>query len=122
MEVFIMKYDRVLVYTKRGNLLGYLNTDKVLKENANYATSSVKAYYEKEREIQLIASVRWENFPVPTRNGIVQMPKCFCRIKCPVNPLPVKGEFELPSIESLREFLKANGWTLKQDIYSGWFK
>lgn len=117
-----MTYDRVLIYTKKGNLLGYLHTEKVRKENAGYANSSVKAYYEEEREIQLIACLRWEDFPVSTRNGIVQVPKCFCKIKCPVNPLPVKGEFELPSLDSLRGFLKTNGWTLKQDVRAGLFK
>lgn len=117
-----MKYDRVLVYTKKGNLLDYLNTDKVSRENNGLCLENVQKYYAQEREIQLVVSARWEDFPVSTRKGIVQMAKCFCRIKCPVNPLPVKGEFEVPSLDSLRRFLKANGWELKQDMGSGWFK
>ena len=117
-----MKYDRVLVFTKKGNLLKYLRTDKVTRQNSNLCQENVRNYYAQEREIQLVASLRWEDFPASTRNGIVQMSKCFCRIKCPINPLPVKGEFELPSLDSLKEFLKANGWVLKHDMYSGWFK
>lgn len=107
-----MNYDRVFIFTKKGNLLDYLGTEKVRKANSGYASSSVKAYYEEEREIQLILSVRWD----------CNEPRCFCKIKCPVNPLPVKGEFEAPSFDSLRTFLKANGWTLKQTIASWMFK
>lgn len=117
-----MKYDRVLVYTKKGNLLDYLHTDKVSRANSSLCQDNVHNYYAQEREIQLVVSARWEDFPVSTRKGIVQMAKCFCRIKCPINPLPVKGEFEVPSLDSLRRFLKANGWELKQDMGSGWFE
>jgi hypothetical protein len=117
-----MKYDRVLIFTKKGNLLDFLNTEKIRSSFPNAKSESVEKYYGQEREVQLVASVRWEDYPVSTRNGIVQVPKCFCRIKCPVNPLPIKGEFELPSLDSLRVFLKTNGWELKQDMYSGFFK
>lgn len=117
-----MKYDRVLVYTKKGNLLDYLHTDKVARQNNTLCQENVHKYYAQEREIQLVVSTRWEDFPVSTRKGIVQMTKCFCRIKCPVNPLPVKGEFEVPNLECLRRFLKTNGWELKQDMGAGWFE
>lgn len=117
-----MKYDRILIYTKKGNLLDYLRTDRVSRIYANANMDNIKKYYGEEREIQLIACVRWEDFPVSTRKGIVQMPKCFCKIKCPVNPLPVKGEFELPDLEALRHFLKANGWELKQSMDSRMFE
>ncbi len=111
-----MKYDRVLIFVKKGNLLDYLNTDKVSSTYTHANVEGLQKYYGKEREIRLIACVRWETIPVSTRKGIVQKPVCYCKIKCPVNPMPVKGEFELPSLESLRAFLKANGWTLKQDV------
>ena len=114
-----MKYDRVLIFTKKGNLMPYLCTDKVGRNFPD--AEKAKEYYGREQDIQLIACLRWEEFPVSTRKGIVQMPKCFCKIKCPINPLPVKGEFELPSVESLRAFLKANGWTLKQDVSADLF-
>jgi hypothetical protein len=110
-----MKYDRILIYTKKGNLLDYLHTNKVEQKHIGLSRDNVHKYYAHERDIQLVACVRWENFPVSTNNGIVQMPKCFCKIKCPVNPLPVKGEFELPSLDALRTFLEANGWELKQE-------
>lgn len=115
-----MKYNRVLIYSKKGNLMDYLCTDKVACRFSN--VEKAKEMYGREREIQLIARLRWEEFPVSTRKGIVQIPKCFCEIKCPVNPLPVKGEFELPSVECLRSFLKANGWVLKHEFCSDMFE
>ena len=115
-----MHYDRVLIFTKKGNLMDYMCTDKVSRNIPN--VEKAKEYYGHQREIQLVARLRWENFPVSTSKGIIQIPKCFCNIKCPVNPLPVKGEFELPSIVSLCAFLKANGWELRQDITSWLFK
>lgn len=108
-----MQYQRVLIFTKKANLLNYLQTDKVA---SRCSVEKAKEYYGREREIQLIARIRWET------NGQYGKEKCVCSIKCPVNPLPVKGEFELPSLDSLRSFLKANGWTLKQDVYAGLFE
>ena len=115
-----MKYDRVLIYTKKGNLLNYLNTNKGFMNVSN--PEKAKEYYGAERDIQLIACIRWEDVPVSTRKGIMQMSQAYCKIKCPVNPIPVKGEFKLPSLESLQVFLKANGWTLKQDICTRMFE
>ena len=110
-----MKYDRVLIYTKKGNLLDYLQTDRVCRMFPNMSDRA-KQHYAQEREIQLIARIRWE---VDERSG---KDRCYCSIKCPVNPMPVKGEFELPCLDALRAFLKANGWELKQDMCAGWFK
>ena len=110
------KYAKAIIFTKKGNLHDYLYTDKVCYRQFNANPSErTRAYYEAEREIQLIALMRWET------DG-AKKSKCFCRIKCPVNPLPVKGEFELPCVEALRKFLEANGWTFKQTIYSGMFE
>ena len=117
-----MKYDRILIFTKKGNLMQYLCTDKVSRSHSNANVESLKTRYGNEREIQLIARLRWEDVQVISRKGNANVSKCFCNIKCPVNPLPVKGEFELPSLDSLRSFLKANGWTLKHDVCAGLFK
>ena len=116
-----MKYDRVLIFTKKGNLMKYLCTDKVTRSFSNANAEGLRQYYGQDRDIQLIACLRWEDYPVSTRNGIMQIPKCFCKIKCPINPLPVRGEFEVASLEALRSFLKADGWTLKQDVCSNLF-
>ena len=105
------KYSCVYIFTKKGNLNDYLHTDKV-----GYLTygfdipERVKAYYAQEREIQLMLMFRYESN------------RCFCKIKCPVNPLPVRGEFEVPSVSVLVQFLKVNGWSYKQKFYPRMFE
>jgi len=54
--------------------------------------------YGRETNIELVAMFRWENG------------KCLCRIKCPVNPLPIKGEFEAVTATTVRSFLEELGW------------
>lgn len=116
-----MKYERVLIYTKKGNLLDFLHTDHVASRVVNL--DKANEYYGSERDIQLIACIRWEAAPETiNRTRGARHHRCYCRIKCPINPLPVKGEFELPSLVSLQMFLKADGWTLKQDVCADLFK
>lgn len=106
------KYSYVCIYTKKGNLLPYL-TGKVLCEqniNTRERMEAANKYYGKEREIQLVAMFRWD------------AGRIFCKIKCPLNPLPIKGEFEVPSIRLLCQFLQENGWNFKQEIYPRMFE
>jgi hypothetical protein len=109
-----MNYDRALTYVKKGNLLSYADTDKVRGENRNANENALIQYYGAEREIHLIARIRYERSN--SCNG--RKNKLLCSIKCPVNPIPVKGEFELPSENALHQFLKANGWELKNEVNS----
>ena len=109
------KYTQVLIFTKQGNLLSFFDSKYCPRNFATHANyEQVRHYYAAEREIQLIAMFRWEN------NGMGI--KYFCKIKCPVNPLPVKGEFEVPSVGALIQFLKNNGWNYKQTIYPRMFE
>lgn len=62
-------------------------------------TAAPMEYYTKERTVRLVVTERI------TEDGHI-----FCRINCPINPLPVKGEFEIPSWGALKRFLEANGW------------
>ena len=39
--------------------------------------------------------------------------KTFCKISCH-DPLPIKGEFEIPSLNGLKNLLIKNGW-----VYNG---
>lgn len=104
------KYTMVCIYTKKGNLLPYFTATVRDKSNISLETlMRIEECYAAVREIQLIAMFRWEQG------------KCFCKIKCPVNPLPVKGEFECPSIFAIDKFLKANGWTFKQKVFPRMF-
>lgn len=113
------KYSLVCIYTKKGNLLPYFGAKEThFIQGRFYSSPQAKLehiqrlhnHYAQEREIQLIAMFRLEGS------------KCFCKIKCPVNPLPVKGEFEVPCHGAIASFLKANGWTFKQKIHPNMFE
>lgn len=42
--------------------------------------------------------------------------KHYCKIKCPINPIPVKGEFETPSLGCIQKFLNNDGWRMERKI------
>lgn len=104
------KYSVVCIFTKKTDLLDYFNSTKWLKADSKEQYERMHEYYAREREVQLIALFRWENG------------KCFCKIKCPMNPLPVHGEFETASYDSVGRFLKKNGWNFKQKLYPRMFE
>lgn len=114
------KYSVVYIFTKRTSLHDFLDTDKVLGSyyNNDFSQASIdniKRRYEREQDVNLIAMFRWEKTPKGN--------KCFCKIKCPINPLPIKGEFETPgSTTPVIDFLKANRWEFKQKIHSNVFE
>ena len=110
------KYSLAIIYTKKGSLLEYfVNSPSVNCGNSQAGYDRMREYYAKERDIQLIAMFRFEPADGP------YAARTFCKIKCPVNPLPVKGEFEVPSMGVLAQFLKANGWSFKQKLYPRMF-
>lgn len=94
-------YHTALIFTKRDNLVKYFWGKSAL---------SNQEYYTKEREVQLILLVRYEKG------------KCICCIKCPINPLPIKGEFEAPSISAVSHTLQTMGWTYKEKLPLGMFR
>lgn len=95
-----MQYYKAFIFTKRTNLMPYFSA------NFNGGISgerydNMKKQYEDERNVQLILLVRYEGG------------KTICRIKCPINPMPVKGEFEVASMTAMFNFMRQNGWTHK---------
>ena len=70
-------YHTAIIYTKRDNLSKWLNSRYSKFRDAQEA-ARIRAEYATERELQLILLVRHEEG------------KCICRIKCPINPLPIK--------------------------------
>ena len=94
-------YHQAIIFTKRDNLVKYFWGKPAL---------SNQEYYAREREIQLILLVRFENG------------KCICRIRCPINPLPIKGEFQCVSTSEMSKLLASMGWKYKEKIYSGMFQ
>ena len=99
------KYHTVYRFTKRDNLLPWYDD----RPDINH-TPSIREYYAREREIQLMLLVRHEEG------------KCICRIKCPINPLPIKGEFNATSAADVTRLLASLGWRYKDIIKPGMFK
>ena len=102
-------YHTAIIYTKRDNLLKWLNGRYPQLRDAQEA-ARIRAEYATEREIQLILLVRHEEN------------KCICRIKCPINPLPIKGEFQCVSTSEMTRLLASMGWTYKEKVHSAMFK
>lgn len=97
-----MQYSRALIFSKRTDLLPFFYA----KANGNPSLNDeqyarVKARYAVERDVQLILLIRYEGN------------KMICRIKCPINPMPVKGEFEASNMHSVFDFLRQQGWIHK---------
>ena len=102
-------YHTAIIYTKRDNLSKWLNSRYSKFRDAQEA-ARIRAEYATEREIQLILLVRNEEN------------KCICRIKCPINPLPIKGEFQCVSTSEMTKLLASMGWKYKEKVHSGMFK
>lgn len=103
-------YDQAIIYTKRNNLLKWFDINDSFWAIGTDARQRMKAVYSTEREIQLILLVRHENG------------KTICRIKCPINPLPIKGEFQCVSTSKMTKLLASMGWQYKEKIHSATFR
>ena len=94
-----VKYTRAITFSKHTDLLPYWEA------NRNKYTSATrwmedKDYYAVKRDVSLILQIRYVN----------NMP--MCRIKCPINPLPIKGEFAVAHLGGLVAWLEKDGWTM----------
>ena len=97
-------YHTAIIYTKHTNLMPWYNGRCDAPRNP-----TAREYYSKDRDVQLILLVRHED------------DKCICRIKCPINPLPIKGEFQCVSTGEMSKLLKSMGWTYKEKVHSSMF-
>lgn len=98
-------YHTAIIYTKHTNLMPWYNGRCDAPRN-----HTAREYYSKDRDVQLILLVRHEDG------------KCICRIKCPINPLPIKGEFQCVSTSEMTKLLTSMGWKYKEKIRYATFK
>lgn len=108
-------YGMAIIFTKRDNLSKWFDVNGYQYAqggNMEYSDKyqKMRAAYATEREIQLILLVRYEEN------------KCICRIKCPINPLPIKGEFQCVSTSEMINLLASMGWKYKEKIYANLFR
>jgi hypothetical protein len=106
------KYGNATIFTKTCDLLPYLKGKMAAyshRIDENQARN-LREHYSREREIQLVLLTRYEKG------------KLMCRIKCPISPLPVKGEFEAPCYTAIYEFILNNGWKHERTVSSRMFE
>ena len=80
------------------NLTKCCNEHRVdyIKDDAG--VQRLRRHYEREQKVTLYVLSRYEGG------------KFLCEIKCPINPLPVVGEFTAASWTALRKSLESYGW------------
>lgn len=100
-------YTSAIIFTKHTNLMPWFNA-KYYGMSDEFITSvgfnQFKHSCEKLRDVQLILLVRYDGIHT------------YCKIKCPISPLPIKGEFEAVSRAQIVQFLKNEGWVLQQNM------
>lgn len=102
-------YHTAYIYTKHDNLSKWfdVNCSKFIVDgNMEYSAHFVRAeaHYAQERIVKLVILVRHE------------AGKCICRIKCPINPLPIKGEFETTAAADVGRLIMSMGWNFSHKI------
>ena len=105
-------YHTAIIYTKHTNLMPWLQSRYEMfgTHGTTEQAQRMREMYSKDRDVQLILLVRYEEG------------KCICRIKCPINPLPIKGEFQCVSTSKMTWLLASMGWTYKEKVHSAMFK
>ena len=105
-------YHTAIIYTKHTNLMPWLQSRYEMfgTHGTTEQAQRIHEMYSKDRDVQLILLVRHEEG------------KCICRIKCPINPLPIKGEFQCVSTSEMSKLLTSMGWTYKAKYGIGMFR
>lgn len=107
-----MKYTQAMVFKKITNLTPYFEAQghPMPTPDDYHATQAYQREamrMAKTRPVELLLLVRYESDFTD---------HVYCRIRCPINPMPVKGEFEAPSVSAVVKFLQAQGWHLDHKI------
>lgn len=96
-------YSLAITFTKHVDLMPWFY-GKHFEMNSSTAIESLKRYCSVPREVQLILLARFEDG------------RTYCKIKCPVNPLPIRGEFEAVSIDQIIKLLVREEWRMQERL------
>lgn len=102
-------YPYAMHFTKADTLKEYASTDKFYDSYNGNVSQATKERYDTPQIINLVVSYRWD---ISREHGR----RLMCRINSPISPIPVKGEFQAPSLKALRKFLIKAGWTLQGTV------
>lgn len=90
--------DSIFTFVKNTNLSKWFETAIPCNDHPSFEHE--RQQYAKERPVHLVVQACF-------KDGAT-----YCRIKCPVNPLPTKGWFQTPNINVLKNHLVSIGWEL----------
>ena len=108
----ITNYHSAIILTKCTNLLPWFESayrDRFDSCSTSVGFNQFKHRYAQDREVQLILLVRYDNDP----DGKMHT---YCKIRCPINPLPIRGEFEVVSLTRIIKHLEGDGWKYNQKL------
>lgn len=100
-------YSSAIIFTKHTDFMPWFDgkysnmSDEYIK---SVGFQQFKNDCARVRDVKLILLVRYE--PGHT----------YCKIKCPINPLPIKGEFEAVSLKHIVKLLQREGWRIENDL------
>lgn len=103
-----INYTEVITFTKHTSLSAWFDAhyrDRLGMCATSVGFNQLRNKYAQPRDVQLILLVRYE----PAKHPI-------CKIKCPISPLPIRGEFEVVSVGEMVDFLNREGWKVKQKM------
>lgn len=93
-----MQYNKAFIFSKHADLLPYFYGKYDSANITSTQYTRLKSEYAVKRDVQLILLVRYEDN------------KTICRIKCPISPMPINGEFNVINMRSIMNFLHESGW------------
>lgn len=105
-----MTYNRAIIFTKHTDLMPYWEAKRRIS-SCPKAWDNCKSQYQYKRDVNLILQIRYE-----VGSHMI------CRIKCPINPLPTKGEFKVCHLGAIIAFLTKEGWMMQGSYSAEMFK
>lgn len=100
-------YSSAIIFTKHTDLMPWFES-KYPRMSDEYISSVGFNQFKRDcariRDVQLILLVRYDGIHT------------YCKIKCPISPMPIRGEFEAATLMSVIKFLEMQGWTIKQKL------
>lgn len=94
-------YTSAIIFTKHTDMMPWFESKYSRMSDEHI---QLKKHCSEPRDVQLILLVRYERGHI------------YCKIKCPINPLFTKGEFEAVSLKAVVKHLEREGWTVKVDL------
>ena len=111
-----INYNVVETFTKWADLRPWFKAN--LSSFMSLSTESykrAKEFYARPRKVELKLRIRYER----SRDG---RKKVIGKIDCPINPLPIRGEFEIATLNGMENFLIKEGWSYQSSELSHWFE